>query len=583
MRARLNGAIAAALFALNIWICWRWFRVEYAAHFNSVEGFFIAMARYISTHWSGFSWWPMWHCGMPYQDTYVPLLHLVVAAVATVAKVSAAQAYHDVTGVSYSLGAVTVFLMAQRLGASRGAAFLAALAYSIVSPSVLLMPDVARDVGWFHGRRLQVLTVYGEGPHITSLAILPLDVLALQSALEKRTARSLVLAGLAIAAMFLTNVPGTMALGLAVFCWIVVQPAESWWRAVLIAVGASALAYAIACYGVPPSSLRTVLSNVGAMHIGFRSALDAAPFLLALVLMAAAIFGFLLRYSQLPLFARFGLLYFGVLAGMVLTAQPRKFELLPQASRLHVEMEIAACLLLGGLAWRLYKRSPRWAKPVLALLLLAAVIVQVRNYHAKVRADVQPVDLSARSEYTTARWLEANMSGRRVYAAGSDAFWLNAFTDTPQVLGCCEQGMSMPIQRIVPYMVSPNVNDEFTRLGVAYLEAMGAQALVTSGETSTDEYKDIKAPERYAAILPVLHQDRGDVIYGVPQRSASLAHLLLPGEEAPVRSSREVTPAEIQRYANAIEESRPPADFQWTGPGAARIRAVLRPGEMLSV
>ena len=221
-----NRAGAATLFALNIWICWRLFRIEYSRHFDSVEGFFIAMARYISTHWSGFSWWPLWHCGMPYQDTYVPLVHLVVAAVASLAKISAAHAYHDVTGVTYSLGAATLFLMAMRLGASRGAAFLAALIYSLFSPSALLMADVARDIGgWFYGRRLQVLTVYGEGPHVTSLALLPLVILALQHALDRRTGRSFALAALATATLSLTNVPGTMATGLAVFCWIAVQPA----------------------------------------------------------------------------------------------------------------------------------------------------------------------------------------------------------------------------------------------------------------------------------------------------------------------------------------------------------------------
>jgi hypothetical protein len=326
-----NAAGAAALFALNVWICWRLFRVEYTQHFNSVEGFFIAMARHISTHWGGFSWWPLWHCGMPYQETYVPLVHLVVAAVASLAKISAAHAYHDVIGVAYSLGAVTLFLMAMRLGASRGAAFLAGLAYSLFSPSALLMPDVARDVGgWFYCRRLQVLTVYGEGPHVTSMALLPLVILALQHALERRTRRSFALAALAIATLFLTNVPGTMATGLAVFCWIAVQPAGRWARGWAVAAGASGLAYAIACYGVPPSSLATVVGNVGPMHTGFWFALHKTPLLLPGALIAAAALGYLLRYSRLPLFARFGFLYCGLLAAMVLTAHPQTFELLPQ-------------------------------------------------------------------------------------------------------------------------------------------------------------------------------------------------------------------------------------------------------------
>lgn len=222
-----NAAIVAVLFALNIWICWRLFRIEYTQHFSSVEGFFIAIPRYISTHWGGFSWWPLWHCGMPYQDVYVPLVHLVVAAVASLTKMSAAHAYHDVTGATYALGAATLFLMATGLGARRGAAFLAALIYSLFSPSALFQPEVAKDMGgWFNCRRLQVLTVYGEGPHVTSLAILPLVILTFHYALESRTARSFAFAALAIAALFLTNVPGTMATGLAVFCWIAVQPAS---------------------------------------------------------------------------------------------------------------------------------------------------------------------------------------------------------------------------------------------------------------------------------------------------------------------------------------------------------------------
>ena len=579
------AAGAAALFALNIWICWRLFRIEYTQHFNSVEGFFIAMARYISTHWGGFSWWPLWHCGMPYQDTYVPLVHLVVAAVASLAKTSAAHAYHDVLGVAYSLGAATLFLMAIRLGASRSAAFLAGLLYSLFSPAALLMPDVARDIGgWYYCRRLQVMTVYGEGPHVTSMALLPLVILALQYALDRRTRRSFALAALAIATLFLTNVPGTMASGLAVFCWIAVQPADRWARGWAVAAGASGLAYGIACYGVPPSSLATVVGNVGPMHTGFWFALHKTPLLLPGALIAAAALGYLLRYSRLPLFARFGFLYCGLLAAMVLTAHPQTFELLPQVGRLQLEMEIPVCLLLGGLAWWIYTHSPRWLKPVLAAVAITAVAVQICNYRAGARADIQAVDPAARSEYASARWLDTHLHGQRVYATGSDRFWLDAFTDTPQVDGCCDQGTSMPVLRVLPYVVNPAYNPEVTKLAVVYLEALGAHALVTSGPESTEEYRDIKAPERFAPLLPVLHREHGETIYGVPQRGTSLAHVLRPGEEPRIPDWHEAARAEVVKYVDAIEDgSRPEAAFEWLGPSTARIRATLRRDDLVSV
>src|SRR5258707_5341111 len=123
------------LTALNLSISWRLFKIEFTDHFSSIEGAWIAIARYISTHWGDYSWWPLWHCGMPYQDTYVPLLHLAVAAFATLAHIPAARAYHAVVAVTYALGPATLYLMASRLGARPGAAFLAGLSYSLLSPS----------------------------------------------------------------------------------------------------------------------------------------------------------------------------------------------------------------------------------------------------------------------------------------------------------------------------------------------------------------------------------------------------------------------------------------------------------------
>ena len=272
------------------------------------------------------------------------------------------------------------------------------------------------------------------------------------------------------------------------------------------------------------------------------------------------------------------------MAVMVLTAHPLAFELLPQASRLHLEMEIPACLLLGGMAWWLYNNCPRWVKPALLTVGAAALALQIRNYHARARFDIQQIDPATRSEYTSARWLDAHLHGQRVYATGSDGFWLNAFTDTPQVAGCCEQGQSMPALRILPYLVDPAINPELTRFGVIYLEALGAHALVASGPRSTDEYKDIKVPERFEALLPVLDRQNGDIIYGVPQRGASLAHVLRPGEETRTQGWDEAARAEVVKYVDAIEDdSRAAAGFEWLGPGVARIRAALRPDDLISV
>ena len=211
---------------------------------------------------------------MPYQDTYVPLLHLAVAAVSSIGHLSAARAYHIVVAVTYSLGAPALYWMAVRLGASRGAAFLSALFYSLFSPSLLMMADMAKDAGglWY-SRRLQVMTVYGEGPHVTAMTLMPVVIVALQNALAKRDSRAMALAALSIAVVFLTNIPGTMALGLAVFCWICAQPRGCLRAAWTVAAASSVLAYLVACFGVPPSSMFRVGVNVSNMHRGFSNSL----------------------------------------------------------------------------------------------------------------------------------------------------------------------------------------------------------------------------------------------------------------------------------------------------------------------
>jgi hypothetical protein len=591
--SRLRGRIAKSnipafllLAALNLSVCWRLFKVEFTTNFNSIEGSFIGLARYLSRHWGDFSWWPIWHCGMPYQETYVPLLHLTVAAATSLLHISAARAYHGVTGLIYALGPATLYLMAVRLGARRGAAFVAALFYSLSSPSALFMPGVARDIGglWF-SRRLQVLTVYGEGPHVSAMTLIPLVILALEGALTRRTPRSLVPAVVAIALVFLMNVPGTMALGLAVFCWICAQERTRLAPAWKIAAGASALAYGLACYGIPPSSLVTVGGNIGPMHRGFSASLAHGPVWLILAFAAVAACGYGLARLRVPLVLRFAILFLGLVAPLAITSNTEVFELLPQVGRLHLEAEMGACLLLGWLLYTVYSFVPRWIRPIVLVACLAPVMVQWQNYRERARRDIQYADLAARSEYTTARWLDGNMNGARVWAGGSTSFWLNSFTDTPQATGCCDQGLAMPVLAYVPYIVNSKRSAADTRNTGPWLQALGVHALVVNNAASTDEYKDVQAPERYAGLFPVLHEENGDTIYSILPASSTLAHVVREGEPVPVHGrDQKVQDAEALRYAAAVTDpARAPVDFAWVRGGAARLRAKLRAGDLMSV
>src|SRR5574341_2448016 len=96
-RTRLTPFLPPALlFLLNAFVARELFTTEFIAQMGSIEGAYIAIARYASQNWFDLSWFPLWYAGIPYQNTYPPLLHLIVAAFSTVTGLSAAHAYHAV-------------------------------------------------------------------------------------------------------------------------------------------------------------------------------------------------------------------------------------------------------------------------------------------------------------------------------------------------------------------------------------------------------------------------------------------------------------------------------------------------------
>jgi hypothetical protein len=281
---------------------------------------------------------------------------------------------------------------------------------------------------------------------------------------------------------------------------------------------------------------------------------------------------------------RFAILYCALVGPMAATADVEVYELLPQAGRLHLDFEIGACLLLGCAGWALFRLLPRWSWPAAIAVALVAAVAQYGHYRWRARFDTQRADLAKRSEATTARWLDANMHGGRVYVTGSTSFFLNSFSSTPQLIGCCEQGLAMPVLNEVPYKVNTLEGGNTTESGVNWLRALGVQALVVNGVESTDVYKDIRLPQRFDGVLPLMHRENGDSIYAVLPAGASLAHVVRREELVPVRPPGRFEYADILRYAQATGDgSRAPAAFEWVRGNRGRIRAALRKGEVVSV
>ena len=241
---RFVMAGSVVLFALNAFLSHELFSLVFLDKMGSIEAAYISLARYMVDHPFEWSWFPLWYGGIPFQNTYPPLLHLLVAGwtwltggltsgtttVITGEVIdlprAAALAYHQVTAIFYCLGPVTLFWASTGISKRIWVSFGAALGYSLVSPAIFM-------VEWMNGLdsigqpvRLDDLVNFGEGPHVAGVTLLPLALLLVHRAVEKHTAGRIYGAAAGLAAVALTNWLATFALAVTVVVYLIARAGD---------------------------------------------------------------------------------------------------------------------------------------------------------------------------------------------------------------------------------------------------------------------------------------------------------------------------------------------------------------------
>ncbi len=574
-----TAACAAVLFALNAYIVLRLFHTDYTRQMGSIEAAYIGLARYVAHHLWDLGWFPLWYGGIPYADTYPPLLHVVCGLVVAGTGVSPGLAHHFVTATVYALGPVTLFWMAWRLGGNRASALAAGVGYSLISPTCLLVKEVRFDAGGFlAGRRLSTLIVYGEGPHLTAMCLLPLAIGLLHVALTKRRPWYYVLAALGIAAVPLSNWLGAMALAFSVAAYLLAGFHTQWPAAWLRTAGLGIYAYALALPWMSPATVAVIRANAPRVANNFESdtvqriymALAAGGLVLAACAMA--------RFHVAPAtrFAALVSYLFGIAA---LGRYWLRLSLVPQPERYHLEMDMAFWLALSFVVWPWVSRIRRRTAWVLGIAAALACVPIVVHQRRTAREMGKPIDIRTTIEYKTAKWLDARMPGQRVFAPGTIGFWLNAFSDAPQITGGFDNGIVNPF---VPHVIYQVYAGDKQQIGIDLLKAYGCDAVIGGGKESVEVYHPYAHPEKFVG-LKELRREGGDVIYDVPRRTRSLAHAIRMGDQVQLTPVAYDTTA-IQPYLAALDDaSLPAADFHWRAPGNAAITADLKPDHILSV
>ncbi len=577
--------LGSAIALLNLWIVHELLTIEFTDHMFSIEGSFIGLARYIGENWGDLTWFPLWYGGVPFQNLYPPLLHVTVAGIAKVFGIAPGLAYHATTAVFYSLGPVTLFLFALELSRSRAYSFAAGLAYSLLSPSTFLIPVVRWDAGGaWHPRRLQALVQYGEGPHITVMTLLPLALLLVAIASRKRTLTWWIPAALGMSAVALTNWIGTFVLAIAIPAWLLATWSRSGSRRWPALAAATAYAYALCCSWLPPSSILNVrrtemylVAPVSASWVRLAWAVGVIVSMLALAL--------LFRRHKTPEALRFSILFLIPMAALTLSTDWFGVLLFPQARRCHLEMEMGIVLTTVFAAKLLLDRMPARARVGFACVLVVVLVVPAIKYRRYARRLDRSIDIRSTIEYREAQQF-ARLGSTRVLAPGSVGFFLNAFTDVPQLSGGVDQSLVNFQIAGFRYQIFTGENagareGEVAALG---LQAFGVGAVGVSGPRSREVFKPFRNPWKFAGLLPEAWRDGDDVIYRVPQRSASLAHVIRAGDLPPRAPLHGLDVDPIRGYLRALEDpSLPPAALRWRNRHQAVITAPLARGQILSV
>ena len=570
------------LFAVNAFIGHKLFVTEYLPYMGSIAGAYIGLTRYILEHAPDLAWFPLWYGGIPFENTYSPLFHFVVAVVAWLTGFSPALSHHVSGALAYCLGPVALFCLAYYLSRDRVSGFVAGLGFSLLSPSMVLMPSLASDLGSVGGaRRLQALVMYGDSPHIAALLLIPIGIIALDRAIKRPTAIRFFAAVLVFVCIGLMNWLGAFAAALAVVALLLSRLEVGWRRWAVVTIGVGITAYAIAAPLIPPSNVATIRHNaqytVGSYAMGGEHLMYAAVLLLLLTGLMR-----LLDRADVAVGVRFSCVFLFLIGAIPLAVEWLGLYIVPQPTRYHHELDMAIVLAasLAVVPW--VRRQLPIVKYPVAVAGLVLALLQIYGFHAYARTMVRSVDIQSTVEYETARWLDQNLHGRRVFASGSVRFWLNAFSDSPQISGGFDQGMRNPLIRNIKFAIPFLMGDG--PQAATWLKALGAHAVIVSGPNGRDAYRDYRDPKKFDGVLDELWRDGDDVIYGVPQRSDSLARVIRREhvvKRQPV-NGEDVEP--VRPYVAGLEDSSLPlVTVDWETPHAGLLEAQLKPDHLVSV
>jgi hypothetical protein len=558
------------------------FKAKYLDKWPSIESTFIADARFLVQHWPHPQWQPLWYGGTRFDYIYPPALRYGTAFVSKTLGYIPAKAYHVYTAFFYCAGIAGVYLLIRVGSRSRGEAWLGALAAATMSPSFLAMRNFRLDAWKLTPMRLGVLVKYGEGPHMTSLALIPLALAFTWLALERPRAAMLALAAVFSAAVTSHNFYG--ATSLAVFFpillwshWITRQDR----RILAPAIGIPGLAYGLTAFWLVPSYFRITAENM--QYVAERGSRWSIALVLAVTIAFVMVTRRLARKRPERTWAVFlaGSMVFFTLN--VLGNYFFHFRVTGEPLRWVPELDTVWIMVAASMLHWMWKRPLRGPK-VAAVAVVVAAFASTAGYvrHAWEIYPLWP-NYQDRIEYRVSDWMARNLPDARAFTSGSVRFWYDAWFDNAQLGGGSEQGLMNGLVQSAQWEVNQGRDPA---LSILWMQCFGVDAYYVSDSRSEEIYHDTLDPRKFAGILAAVYDDgRGNWIYRVPRRWTARARVVetvkLNGQGKP-RANDDIE--RIRRYGEMLEKGPDsPVTVTRLSTDAVRIHARMEPGQSLSV
>lgn len=559
-----------------------WFRTKYLDNWGSIESTFISDARFLVDHWPAPKWQPLWYGGTRFDYVYPPGIRYGPAAMVKLyPKLSIAKAYHIYTGFFFCVGIAAIYFLVRVGSGSRRSGFIAAAAAALVSPALPFLPEILKDAGrWISPTRLSALVRYGEGPHMTAFALIPVALAACWFALRRLDPLPAAVAAIACAGVVSNNFYGATALAMFLpllmwSLWITHQDHRIFVRVVVIGL----VGYGLTALWLTPSYLFVTVRN-----LQFVSAKGNAWSLWIFFTVLTAYLVLTDRWARgrreraWPVFVFGAALFFFL---NVVGNYTFNFRVIGEPMRMVPELDLTLILLVLLGVERLWRTRAWIAGWLLVALLLAP---GAWFFYGSRRWFPMESDPKQRIEYRLTSWIRDNLPGQRLLVSGSLRFWYNGWHDLPHVGGGSEQGLLNTTIMPAQWEILLGQEVELTRL---WLQVTGADAVVVHGPKSQEWYKDFVYPDKFKdASFRLIRADGEDnFIYGVPRKHTEIARVVDVARSRALPVVKKADDREQLRAHVAVLEDPALAEarIQWFGTDAFEVRGRLESGQGFSM